>query len=60
MKLKKNNVYIVRLKQETKEILDDLSIFEGMMVHSHVSDDIMGNSQKMGSILRGAFWLQVR
>lgn len=55
MKLKKNNVYIVRLKQETKEILDDLSIFEGMMVHSHVSDEIMGNSQKMRSYLRGAF-----
>lgn len=55
MKLKKNNVYIVRLKQETKEILDDLSIFEGMMVHSHVSEEIMGNSQKMRSYLRGAF-----
>ena len=25
------------------------------MVHSHVSDDIMGNSQKMRSYLRGAF-----
>lgn len=55
MKLKKNNVYIVRLKQETKDVLDDLSILEGMMVHSHVSDDIMGNSQKMRSYLRGAF-----
>lgn len=55
MKLKKNNVYIVRLKQETRGILDDLAILEGMMVHSHVSDEIMGNSQKMRSYLRGAF-----
>ena len=39
MKLKKNNVYIVRLKQETKR----------------VSDEIMGNAQKMRSYLRGAF-----
>ena len=29
MKLKKNNVYIVRLKQGTKEILSDLGIMEG-------------------------------
>ncbi|MBM7707909.1 DNA-binding protein WhiA [Enterococcus lemanii] len=55
MKLKKNNVYIVRLKQETREVLDDLGILEGMMVHSHVSDEIMGNVQKMRSYLRGAF-----
>lgn len=55
MKLKKNNVYIVRLKHETREVLDDLAILEGMMVHSHVSDEIMGNSQKMRSYLRGAF-----
>ncbi|MHC5267924.1 DNA-binding protein WhiA [Enterococcus sp. LJL98] len=55
MKLKKNNVYIVRLKQETRDVLEDLGIFEGMMVHSHVSEEIMGNSQKMRSYLRGAF-----
>ena len=55
MKLKKNNVYIVRLKHETRSVLDDLAILEGMMFHSHVSDEIMGNSQKMRSYLRGAF-----
>ena len=55
MKLKKNNVYIVRLKHETRSVLDDLVILEGMMFHSHVSDEIMGNSQKMRSYLRGAF-----
>ncbi len=55
MKLKKNNVYIVRLKQETRNVLDDLGIMDGMMFHSHVSDEIMGNAQKMRSYLRGAF-----
>ena len=55
MKLKKNNVYIVRLKQETKRVLLDLYIMDGLMFHSHVSDEIMGNAQKMRSYLRGAF-----
>ena len=55
MKLKKNNVYIVRLKQETKRVLLDLDILDGLMFHSHVSDEIMGNAQKMRSYLRGAF-----
>lgn len=55
MKLKKNNVYIVRLKQDTKNILADLDIMDGMMFNTHVSDEIMGNAQKMRSYLRGAF-----
>ncbi|WP_407370727.1 DNA-binding protein WhiA [Carnobacterium sp.] len=55
MKLKKNNVYIVRLKHGTKEVLSDLSIMEGMSFHSHVSDEVMANTQKVKSYLRGAF-----
>lgn len=55
MKLKKNNVYIVRLKQDTQRVLLDLDIMEGMMFQAHVSKEIMGNSQKMRSYLRGAF-----
>lgn len=55
MKLKKNNVYIVRLKQDTKAVLVDLDIMDGMMFNGHVSNEIMGNSQKMRSYLRGAF-----
>ena len=47
MKLKKNNVYIVRLKQGTKDVLMDLDIMDGMMFNGHVSDEIMGNSQKI-------------
>lgn len=55
MKLKKNNIYIVRLKQDTQAILGDLAIMDGLMFTSHVSDVIMGNAQKMRSYLRGAF-----
>ncbi|MDH6363205.1 DNA-binding protein WhiA [Enterococcus sp. PF1-24] len=55
MKLKKNNVYIVRLKQDTQKILLDLDIMDGLIFNSHVSDEIMGNAQKMRSYLRGAF-----
>ncbi|SJZ71658.1 hypothetical protein SAMN02745116_01239 [Pilibacter termitis] len=55
MKLKKNNVYIVRLKQETKEILADLEILDGLFFTTGVSEDIKGNAQKMRSYLRGAF-----
>ncbi|MEG0255001.1 MAG: DNA-binding protein WhiA [Vagococcus sp.] len=55
MKLKKNNVYIVRLKQETQTILNDLEIMDGFMFNIRVSPSIMGNEQKMRSYLRGAF-----
>ena len=55
MKLKKNNVYIVRLKQETQGILSDLEIMDGYMFNTRVSPVIMGNEQKMRSYLRGAF-----
>lgn len=55
MKLKKNNVYIVRLKQNTMAVLEDLGIMDGFMFKEHVSSNIMGNQQKMRSYLRGAF-----
>lgn len=55
MKLKKNNVYIVRLKTGTTDVLNDLHIMDGLFFHSHVSEDIKSNEQKMRSYLRGAF-----
>ncbi|MDR0921130.1 MAG: DNA-binding protein WhiA [Lactobacillales bacterium] len=55
MKLKKNNVYIVRLKQDAREILADLEILDGLFFTTKVSPDIKGNAQKMRSYLRGAF-----
>lgn len=55
MKLKKNNIYIVRLKQNVQEILKDLDIFDGLSFTTKVSDEIMSNEQKERSYLRGAF-----
>lgn len=55
MKLKKNNVYIVRLKSRTEEILKDLEIMDGMTFNGHVAPSIMNNHQKIRSYLRGAF-----
>ena len=55
MKLKKNNVYIVRLKHQVREILDDLDIFDGLSFTTHVSEEILNNEQKQRSYLRGAF-----
>ncbi|MDR1473842.1 MAG: DNA-binding protein WhiA [Lactobacillales bacterium] len=55
MNLKKNNVYIVRLKQDTSQVLADLAILDGVMFTTNVAGDIKGNAQKMKSYLRGAF-----
>ena len=55
MKLKKNNVYIVRCRQNVREILEDLGIFDGFMINHHIAPDIMNNEQKERSYLRGAF-----
>ncbi|MBF0781118.1 MULTISPECIES: DNA-binding protein WhiA [unclassified Granulicatella] len=55
MKLKKNNIYIVRVKVGTQHILSDLNIIDGLFFHSHVSKEIKENEQKMRSYLRGAF-----
>ncbi|QXJ58093.1 DNA-binding protein WhiA [Enterococcus raffinosus] len=55
MKLKKNNVYIVRLKQETQKILLDLDIMDGMMFQAHISNEIKQSDEKTRAYLRGAF-----
>lgn len=55
MKLKKNNVYIVRLKQETQKILLDLDIMDGMMFQSHISNEVKQSDEKTRTYLRGAF-----
>ncbi|MGO2891068.1 DNA-binding protein WhiA [Enterococcus devriesei] len=55
MKLKKNNVYIVRLKQETQSVLLDLDIMDGMMFQAHISDEIKRSDEKTRAYLRGAF-----
>lgn len=55
MKLKKNNVYIVRLKQETQKVLADLDIMDGVMFKSHISNEIKKSDSRRRAYLRGAF-----
>ncbi|MEG1504034.1 DNA-binding protein WhiA [Enterococcus sp. 22-H-5-01] len=55
MKLKKNNVYIVRLKQETQRILLDLDIMDGLMFQPNIAPDIKNSDEKTRAYLRGAF-----
>lgn len=56
MRLKKNNVYIVRLAQETKEILEDLKILgEGFTIIHDISPDLITKKCCRRSYLRGAF-----
>lgn len=55
MKLKKNNVYIVRLRNGSKLVLTELGIFDGMLYSGSVPDEYKENRQKMKSYLRGAF-----
>ncbi|MGF3066900.1 DNA-binding protein WhiA [Facklamia sp. P12945] len=55
MKLKKNNVYIVRCRYHVQEILEDLEIFDQLSLISRVAPEIMQNDPKKRSYLRGAF-----
>lgn len=55
MKLKKNNVYIVRCRLRVREILEDLEILDELGIAPRISSEIMDNEQKKRSYLRGAF-----
>lgn len=57
MKLKKNNLYLVRLLQDTEHVLKDLDIIgdNSWLIQTAVPDKIMGSEQRMRSYLRGAF-----
>ncbi|WP_456273361.1 DNA-binding protein WhiA [Bacillus sp. AK031] len=56
MRLKKNNVYIVRLNEDTKEILEDLHILgEGFTIIHNISADLVKKKCCKRSYLRGAF-----
>lgn len=55
MKLKKNNVYIVRCRHRVQEILEDLEIFDRYSLISRVASEIMQDDPKKRSYLRGAF-----
>ncbi|MHC9533033.1 DNA-binding protein WhiA [Dellaglioa sp. BT-FLS60] len=56
MKLKKNNVYIVRLKTGSDFVLKDLDIIEDMQLKMGVPTDLLEHDDMMmRSYLRGAF-----
>lgn len=55
MKLKKNNFYIVKLKNGTMEILEDLAILDDFQIQETVAMDFLDDDAKVRSYLRGAF-----
>lgn len=56
MRLKKNNVYIVRLTHRAKEILEELKILEEGFVFVHdISEELVKKKCCRRSYLRGAF-----
>ncbi|GGD98940.1 DNA-binding protein WhiA [Paenibacillus nasutitermitis] len=56
MRLKKNNVYIVRIPAKVQEILSDLRIVsEGFMFNQGIDKDMLRKSCCKRSYLRGAF-----
>ena len=56
MKLKKNNVYIVRFSEKAKEVLTDLNIIEnGFTIIHDISEELIHKKCCKRSYLRGAF-----
>lgn len=55
MKLKKNNLYIVRLKKGSDYVLKDLDILDGFQLKETVPLDFLDDDAKVRSYLRGAF-----
>lgn len=56
MRLKKNNVYIVRIPSRVQEILNDLRIVsEGFIFTDGIDKEIVGNNCCKRAYLRGAF-----
>lgn len=55
MKLKKNNLYVVRLRSEAQNILEDLGILENMQLKEQVPLDLLKDDGMIRSYLRGAF-----
>lgn len=55
MKLKKNNVYIVRAAHHVDWLLDDLEILSQGLIRPQVQDAILANSNLRRAYLRGAF-----
>lgn len=55
MKLKKNNLYVVKLRNSSELVLNDLNILNGFQIEPTVPLDFLDNDLKVRSYLRGAF-----
>lgn len=55
MKLKKNNVYISRVKKDTHKMLTDLNIIKDGMITNDINEEITKDDCCIRSYLRGAF-----
>lgn len=55
MKLKKNNLYIVRLRTGTNYVLEDLDIIDGLQIKQTVTNNFLTTDGPVRSYLRGAF-----
>lgn len=55
MKLKKNNLYVVRLSENVQQILDDLNILDGTQIVERVPIQLLNDDYQIRSYLRGAF-----
>ncbi|GAK31366.1 putative sporulation transcription factor [Weissella oryzae SG25] len=55
MKLKKNNLYVVRITQDVDKLLDDLRIFENFELLPTIPDSWLADEGMARSYLRGAF-----
>lgn len=56
MRLKKNNVYICRLRDGAKELLENLDILSGNFLFNHtISPELIASESSKRSYLRGAF-----
>lgn len=55
MKLKKNNVYFMRIIKDAENVLRELAILDAMMEDKNMPSLLKENEQKARSYLRGAF-----
>lgn len=55
MKLKKNNVYICRIKDDSEKVLEDLNIMHSGALNHDIDDEIKKKECCIRSYLRGAF-----
>jgi hypothetical protein len=55
MKLKKNNIYICRIKSQSREILNDLGILKDGVFTREIDESMIQDDEMKRSYLRGAF-----